>query len=71
MNEKTPLDDFFETFMHIYLREVENVPTGLSQATAGRIEASVRQIREHEEHSINRMGPITRQHVEINRDSKT
>ena len=63
---KTVLDGFmFEVFMYIHRRQVESAPVGLQQATAGRIEASARQIREYEERNNVRMGPITRQHVTI------
>ena len=55
----------FEVFIYIHRRVAENVSTGLRRATAGRIEASARQIREYEERSNVRMGPITRQHVAI------
>jgi hypothetical protein len=61
---KTALEGFvFEIFMRAHRRSVESVPTGLWRATAGRTEASVRQIRQHEDQSNAPMGPITRQHA--------
>ena len=56
---------FFEVFIYMYRRTFDSGPTNLRRATASRIEASARQIREYEERSNVRMGPITRQHVEI------
>jgi len=65
--QKTVLEGFvFETFMYIHKRPTENIPTGLRRAsTAGRIEASARQIREYEERNNVQFGPITRQHIAI------
>ena len=63
---KSVLEGFcFEVFVYIQRRAAENIPTGLRRATAARIEASSRQIRNYEESTGNRMGPITRQHVAI------
>ena len=56
---------FFEVFIYVHRRTFDSGPTNLRQATAGRIEASARQIWEYEERSNVRMGPITRQHVAI------
>ena len=56
---------FFEVFIYIHRRAVENIPTGLRRATATRIQASSRQIRNYEENTGVRIGPITRQHVAI------
>ena len=52
-------------FIYIQRRTVENVLTGLKQATATRIEASLRQIRNYEKSTGERIGPITRQHFVI------
>ena len=60
----TALEGFvFEIFVYVQRRTGENVPSGLRRATAGRIEASARQIRQHEDRTNVRIGPITRQHV--------
>ena len=56
---------FFEVFVYIQRRATENVPTGLRRATAARIEASTRQIRNYEESTGERLGPITRNHAAI------
>ena len=56
---------FFEVFVYIHRREQANVPVGLRRATAARIEASARQIRNYEETTGERMGPITRHHTAI------
>jgi len=48
----------------MYRRTVASIPTGLRWATAGRIEASARQIWEYEDCSNVRMSSITPQHVE-------
>ena len=56
---------FFEVFIYIQRRAAENIPTGLRRATATRIAASSRQIRNYEESTGERIGPITRQHVSI------
>ena len=62
----TALDGvFFKIFIYTHRRTVASVPTGLRRATASRVEASARQIREYEEQNNVRMGPITRQHVAI------
>ena len=55
----------FEVFVYIQRRAAENIPTGLRRATASRIEASARQIRNYEESTGETIGPITRQHVAI------
>ena len=63
---KSILEGFsFEVFVYIQRRAAENIPTGLRRATATRIEASSRQIRNYEESTGERIGPITRQHVAI------
>ena len=56
---------FFEVFVYVHRRTFDSGPTSLRRATAARVEASARQIREYEERSNVTMGPITRQHVEI------
>ena len=56
---------FFEVFVYIHCRAEANVPVGLRRATAARIEASARQIRNYEESTGERMGPITRHHTAI------
>ena len=56
---------FFEVFVYIHCRAEANVPVGLRRATAARIEASARQIRNYEETTGERMGPITRHHAAI------
>ena len=63
---KSVLEGFsFEVFVYIQRRAAENIPTGLRRATASRIEASSRQVRNYEESTGVRIGPITRQHVAI------
>ena len=63
---KCALDAFyFEIYAYVHRRTFDSGPTNLRRATAGRIEESARQIREYEERNNVRMGPITRQHVEI------
>ena len=42
-----------------------SVPTGLRRATASRVAASARQIREFEQENDVTIGPITRQHVAV------
>ena len=62
----TPLEGFFfELFVYIHRRAVASVPTGLRRATASRVAASARQIREFEQENDVTIGPITRQHVAV------
>ena len=63
---KCVLDAFyFEIYAYVHRCTFDSGPTNLRRATAGRIEESARQIWEYEERTNVRMGPITRQHVEI------
>ena len=63
---KTALYGFvFEIFVRVHRRPAENIPTSLRRATVGRIEASARRLRQHEDQSNVQMGSITRQHVAI------
>lgn len=56
---------FFEIFLYIQRRRVDNVPRGLRRATQTRIEAASQQIRGFEEANNTELGPITRHHLSI------